>query len=199
MTIGLRYLWRHHCGRCSCSPFFSACCIRSACWVVGQVAFRRQCQWLDGGAGWRQPSARHCSDRASTGAEWFHPRPSAAGNGYDALASGASNLAPSSQELLQLVEERRDEAVRANGTAPILGSAGCADRQRQRARPAHLTRVRPSAGGAGGSSAEPRPRGGPCARRRAHQGRSLGFLGEPTVNVLELNLASLDLAGTLEE
>src|SRR5688500_3539773 len=43
------------------------------------------------------------------GDEWFQPRPSAAGDGYDPLASGASNLGPENPDLLATVQERRAE------------------------------------------------------------------------------------------
>lgn len=121
--------------------------------------------------------------------EYFWSRPSAAGDGYDPLASGASNLGPESPDLLAAVEERRDAAAELDGTAP-------AD-------------VAPDALLASGSGLDPhispeyadqqvarvaRERGlSPDAVRRLvaehTDGRSLGFLGEPGVNVLLLNLA----------
>ncbi len=123
------------------------------------------------------------------GGEWFHPRPSAAGDGYDPLATAGSNLGPESEDLLALVEERRLAAAEEDGVDP-------AD-------------VAPDAVTASGSGLDPHispayayqqvervsaARALDPAEVRTlvddHvQGRVLGFLGAERVNVLELNLA----------
>ncbi|WP_328293569.1 potassium-transporting ATPase subunit KdpC [Kineococcus sp. NBC_00420] len=128
------------------------------------------------------------------GDEWFASRPSAAGDGYDPLASSASNLGPESTDLAKLVEERRAAVAAADGIAP-------AD-------------VAPDALTASGSGLDPdiSPEYAQqqIARVAAARGltdqavatlvaehtqdRALGFLGEPHVNVLELNLALKRLA-----
>lgn len=165
-----------------------------AVWGVGQVAFRSQANGamieLDG-----RPVGSALIGQAFAGSEWFHPRPSAAGDGYDAMSSGASNLAPSSQRLLRLVESRRLEAAEENDADP--------------------ERVPPDALTASGSGLDPhispeyaalqvdrvaQARGldSEAVRQLVDQntdGRVLGFLGEPRVNVLELNLALLNLTG----
>lgn len=126
---------------------------------------------------------------------YFQSRPSAAGEGYDPLSSGASNLGPTSAELADQIAERRVAAARRDGGL--------------------TAEVAPDALTASGSGLDPqisptyaaqqadrvaRARGLSVATVRAliaehTQGRSLGFLGEPTVNVLLLNLA-LDSAGS---
>jgi potassium-transporting ATPase KdpC subunit len=125
--------------------------------------------------------------------EYFQPRPSAAGNdGYDPTASGASNFGPTNQKLVDRVTDSVSTFRKSNPdfTGPI---------------PADLV----TASGSGldpeisPASAEAQaPRIAKSRGIEVHQvlalvaahtkGRDLGFLGEPRVNVLEINLA-LDL------
>jgi K+-transporting ATPase ATPase C chain len=130
-----------------------------------------------------------------TAAKYFHPRPSAAGGGYDAMASSASNLGPTSQTLIDQVRTEVRAQIRENpglglGHVPVdmvttSGSGLDPDITVANAR-AQAPRV---AAARGVSTAA-------VLRLVAEHttGRALGFLGEPRVNVLELNLA-LDAAG----
>ena len=130
-----------------------------------------------------------------SGPMWFHSRPSAAGAGYDPMASGASNLSPSSAALLKQVEQRRVHIALTDGVSPAS--------------------VPPDALTASGSGLDPSisvAYANEQVRRVASQrglsiavvrqlvadstrGRSLGFLGEPTVNVLALNVGLARMAG----
>ena len=129
------------------------------------------------------------------GAKYFHPRPSAAGNGYDATSSGGSNLGPTSRKLNDAIKERI-AAYRAENslseTEPVPADAVTASGSgldpQISLRNAELQT--PRIAKARGLSEEK-------VRELVQQntdGRDLGVLGDPGVNVLELNLA-LDSPG----
>jgi potassium-transporting ATPase KdpC subunit len=125
--------------------------------------------------------------QAFTGPGYLHSRPSAAGNGYDAANSGGSNLGPTNR---QLIDRVKGDVARLQAENP--------------GQPVPIDLVTTSASGldpditpAGAEFQVPR-----LARERGlsedqvreiirscTQGRQLGFLGEPRVNVLEVNLA----------
>jgi K+-transporting ATPase ATPase C chain len=128
-------------------------------------------------------------------AKYFHPRPSAAGNGYDAANSGGSNLGPTSRKLNDAIKERI-AAYRAENslseTEPVPADAVTASGSgldpHISLRNAELQT--PRVAKARGLSEEK-------VRELVQQntdGRDLGVLGDPGVNVLELNLA-LDSPG----
>lgn len=120
---------------------------------------------------------------------YFQTRPSAAGNGYDPLASGGSNFGPTSAKLrdrvkadIERLHKDNPEAVGEIPTELVTASGSGLDphisptaARWQVPRVAHARAV--SAARITASLDE------------AISGRDLGFLGEPTVNVLELNLA----------
>jgi len=128
--------------------------------------------------------------QAFDGDQWFHGRPSSAGDGYDPTASSSSNLGPTNPDLLKAVADRA-KAYRAENGLPssakvpvdaITGSGSGLDPQISVAN-ARLQAPRVA-----------KARGLSVAEVNGliddhTEGRSLGFLGEPGVDVLRLNLA----------
>ena len=129
------------------------------------------------------------------GPAYFHPRPSAAGEGYDAANSGGTNLGPTSKRLIEDVRSRvaayREEnglptesmvpadaaTTSASGLDPHISLANAVDQAGRVAAARGLTKEEV------------------MKKVRAHaEGRIFGILGEPRVNVLMLNL---DLDGNL--
>ena len=125
-----------------------------------------------------------------TAEKYFHPRPSAAGNGYDATSSGGSNLGPTSQKLHDSIAQNVSDYRSQNGlstNAPVPADAVTAS----------------------GSGLDPHisPENAELQATRVAKARGLpletvrvfiaqhvdhsdfGVLGDPGVNVLELNLA----------
>lgn len=128
-----------------------------------------------------------------TGPGYFHSRPSAAGSGYDAANSGGTNLGPTNQKLIDRVKQSSASLQPENPNAPV---------------PIDLVTT-----SASGLDPDVTPAAAyfqvPRVSRERHlpedqlrklvarhiTSRQMGFLGEPRVNVLELNLA-LDLLST---
>ncbi|MGH7527949.1 MAG: potassium-transporting ATPase subunit KdpC [Gemmatimonadales bacterium] len=122
--------------------------------------------------------------------EYFHPRPSAAGQGYDPTASAGTSKGPTDLELAdtliagsvaRVVEEDGGERGRIPSDMVTASGSGLdphispANAELQVARVARARRV-------SGDSVR-------AVLRRHTEGRQLGFLGDPRVNVLVLNLA----------
>ena len=124
--------------------------------------------------------------QAFTGPGYFHSRPSAAGNGYDAANSGGSYLGPTNQKLIARVNEDARNLQAENPSLPVpvdlvtTSASGLdphispAAAEFQVARIAHERRLDEES-----------------VRQLVRQhteNRQWGFLGEPRVNVVELNL-----------
>lgn len=131
-----------------------------------------------------------------TGDQWFTGRPSAAGDGYDAMASGGSNLAADSADLQATIDERRAAIAAADGVDPtavpadaVTASASGLDPDIS---PAYaLEQVNRVAAARALPVQDVRD-----LVQSQIQGRALGFVGEEHVNVLALNLALARLGGT---
>jgi K+-transporting ATPase ATPase C chain len=121
--------------------------------------------------------------------EWFQSRPSAAGDGYDAGASSGSNLGPENADLIAAIEERQAQVADLDGVdraaVPVDAVTASGSGLDPHISPEYaLLQVPRVAAERGLGEAEVR------ALVEAHtRSADLGYLGEPTVNVLQLNLA----------
>ncbi len=124
------------------------------------------------------------------GPQYFHPRPSAAGNGYDPLSSGASNLGPTS---LTLIDRIRDDVTKVlaedpglrMGKIPVDMVTASGSGLDPDITPANAEAQAPRVAQARNTSLDDVMR----LVQQNTANRDLGFLGEKRVNVLELNLA----------
>lgn len=130
-----------------------------------------------------------------TGEKYFHPRPSAAGNGYDPTASGGSNLGPTSGQLYTNIMNnvagyRSDNGMATNAPVPadaVTASGSGLDPHISVANAElQIPRVAKQRGLSEDKVRE--------LVRESTNGRDLGLFGEPRVNVLTLNFA-LDQLG----
>lgn len=125
--------------------------------------------------------------------EWFQSRPSAAGDGYDGAASSGSNYGPENEDLIAAIEDRQKVIADSDhvpvGDIPADAVTASGSGLDPHISPAYaLLQVERVA------EARGLPVGDVRALVEQHiQGRDIGYLGEPTVNVLELNIALADL------
>ena len=124
------------------------------------------------------------------GPGYFHPRPAAEGMGYRGSASGGSNLGPLSRKLVEAVEGRVNAYRTENGLTPgtpvpaaAVTSSGSGFDPHISPANAYLQARRVAEARGFGEGTVQR------LIRHATEGRDLGFLGEPRVNVLKLNMA----------
>ena len=163
---------------------------------IGQVAFRNKANGSlivdkDGTV-----RGSRLLGQGFTAEKYFHPRPSAAGNGYDAANSGGSNLGPTSQKLNDAIKDRIDAYRKENGlkaTEPVPADAVTASGS---GLDPHITLRNAELQ----ASRVARARGIEVQKVKALIGEKtdkadFGILGEEGVNVLMLNLALDQSAG----
>lgn len=126
-----------------------------------------------------------------TSAKYFHPRPSNAGNGYDAANSGGTNYAPTNQKLIDRVQADAKSLHEENPAQPIpvdlitTSASGLDPEISPAAAEFQVPRIARARGLTESTIRD-------LVQKHTDQ-RDLGLLGEPRVNVLELNLALDDM------
>ena len=177
-------------------------------WGISQAAFKHQ---ADGSLVTNTQGQTVGSELLAQGftkPQYFHPRPSAAGSGYDPTASSGTNLGPTSDKLINGIHKkdlapgkpdpsdfdgvadlakqyRADNGLAANAPVPVDAVTRSASGLDPQISPANADLQVARVAKARGVSEET-VRG---LVKENTLGRSLGFLGEPAVNVLKLNLA----------
>ena len=125
-----------------------------------------------------------------TGANHFHPRPSAAGDGYDAANSGGSNLGPTSQKLISTVAKRLANYRAVNDLAPDAPIPADAVTASGSGLDPHISVSNAIIQARRVAKARGLPEEVMKMMISAHtEGRDLGVFGDERVNVLKLNLA----------
>jgi len=164
-----------------------------AVWGVGQAAFHDQANGSMVTDSSGKVVGSSLIGQSSTGDQadrWFQSRPSAAGeDGYDANASSGSNLGPNNPDLLQSIEDRRAAVAKADGVSAAEVPADAVTASGSGLDPDispeyALQQVSRVADARGLSESTVR-----ALVEQHTESRQAGFLGEPVVNVLELNLA----------
>jgi potassium-transporting ATPase KdpC subunit len=135
-----------------------------------------------------------------SGAKYFHPRPSQAGTGYDAANSNGSNLGPTSKKLIDSIKDaadayRKENSLAANAVVPADAATSSfsgldphispKNAQIQAVRVAHERGINEDVVRSEIEKATDKP--------------LLGFIGDPGVNVLKLNLALDAAQGTADK
>ena len=177
-------------------------------WGISQIAFKHQANGSLIRNAQGQVIGSELLAQGFTKPEYFHPRPSAAGNGYDPTASGGTNLGPTSDKLINGVH-KKDLSPGKPDPADFDGVADLAKAYRTENGLAATARVPVDAVTRSASGLDPqislanaqiqvvrvaKARGFSEEAIRSliaenTSGRGLGVLGEPAVNVLKLNLA----------
>ena len=158
-------------------------------WGVGQVLFSRQANGsLVENNG--QIVGSELLAQGFSGARYFHPRPSAAGTGYDATSSGGSNLGPTSQKLIDgikanVAQYRQENSLAADAIVPAdavtASGSGLDPHISLQNAQMQIPRV-----------AKERSLSEDAVRAEVNKATDhplLGIGGEPGVNVLKVNLA----------
>ncbi|SKC81709.1 K(+)-transporting ATPase subunit C [Krasilnikoviella flava] len=121
--------------------------------------------------------------------QYFQPRPSAAGDGWDGAASSGSNLGPENPDLVASIAERKAAIAEREGVAPGDVPADAVTASGSGLDP-HVSPAYAELQVARVAAARHLPVDEVEAQVARHtEGRTLGYLGEPVVNVLELNVA----------
>ena len=122
-----------------------------------------------------------------TSTKYFHSRPSVAGNGYDAANSGGSNYAPTNQKLIDRIRTDASALHQENPAQPIpvdlitTSASGLDPEISTAAAEFQIPRIARERGMSESAMRD-------LVQKHTYQ-RDFGLLGEPRVNVLELNLA----------